>query len=148
MRTAQELAQASEARADAHLHWADRAYGLGQMFRDSTADRRGDFGRANAAASRAFWAAGDAHWAAADAHEVSQACNSGDDPQQDEFEFAMEASHYAKRAFAAAVRAGKATKGTDAIGMVTEIDAENAAEEAARLVREAENVAERCLNGS
>jgi hypothetical protein len=63
-------------------------------------------------------------------------------------EFAKEASHYAMQAFRAAIRAAKATRKTDVIGMTTEIDSEDAAEEAARLVREAENVAERMLNGS
>jgi len=115
--------------------------------RDETGDRRQDVSRANAAASRAFLAAADAHWAAADAHEVSQACNSGDEPQQDEFDFANEASHAAKEAFRVAIRAWKAARGRDLIGMATEIDAEDAALQAAQLVRDAEDVAERCLNG-
>ena len=147
MATASELAQASNARCEAHLHWAERAFGLGQAFRDSTADRRGDFGRANAAASRAFLAAADAHFAARDAHEIAAICNSDVEPQQDEFDFANEASHAAKEAFRAAIRAAKATRETDSIGMTKEIDAADAAEQAARLVREAEDVAERCLNG-
>lgn len=149
MRTADELCRASEARAELHLHQADRAYGLGQMFRDETGDRDPNVSRAKAAASRAFWAAGDAHYAAADAHEVAAACNTGDEPQEDEFDYANEASHAAREAFRAAIRAGKAAELRDPkqFDQADELTAANEAETAARLVREAEDVAERCLNG-
>jgi hypothetical protein len=124
-------------------------YGLAEHFRSETGDRNRDVSRAKAAASRAFWAAGDAHYAAADAYEIAAACNSGDEPQADEVDFAKEGGHFALAATRAAIRAGKASHGVHpVIGVATEIDAEDAAEEAARLVREVENVAERCLNGS
>lgn len=147
MSTAEDYQQASEARAAQHLHWADRAYGLAQDCRDQTADRNRDVSRAMAAASRAFWAAGDAHYAAADAHDIAAICNSAGEPQPDEYEYANEASHAAREAFQAAIRAARCAREYDAFGMANEIGAAENAEQAARLVREAEDAAERCLNG-
>jgi hypothetical protein len=151
MPTVRELNQAAEARADLHQHQADRAWGLGAAARDRTATREPDEERAFAAASRAFWAAGDAHANASQAHEIAQACNTPsvrgeeawdtEDGNQDEFDYAMEATHTAVGATKAAFRAWKAADARD------EITAANEAEQAARLVRETEDIAERCLNG-
>ncbi len=149
MPTVKELNDASEARAELHRHQADRAWGLAVAGRDRTATRDGDEERAFAAASRAFWAAGDAHANASQAHEISAACNTpgrvgedawGDPGNQDEFDYAMEATHAAVQATKAAFRSWKGADSRD------EITAANEAETAARLVRETEDIAELAIS--